>query len=189
MRFRLAIFFFVTLVSVATLSAQDVAVDFDRNVDFSGFKTYSWTSGVAARNPLVDQQIRTGIDEHLASKGLRHVDAGGDLSVLYMTSVERDLEVALGRGQTTGDWMRQTMGGFNVRSQSWDVEIGSLVVCLYDASGKNPLWRAAAKIMLDKRSKKNPMDAMAEDARKTEKKIRKALEKMFKQYPVAKTTG
>ena len=186
---RLAIFFFVTLVSVATLRAQDVAVDFDRSLDFSKFKTYSWTSGVAAKNPLIDQQIRTGIDEQLASKGLRRVDAGGDLSVLYMTSVERDLEVAIGRGQATGDWMRQTMSGFNVRSQSWDVEVGSLVVCLYEASGKNPLWRAAAKIMLDKRSKKNAMDAMAEDARKTEKKIRKALEKMFKQYPQVKSAA
>src|SRR5215213_2847733 len=126
MRSSLALLFFITLMCVATVRAEDVAVDFDRGVDFSRFKTYSWTSGVAARNPLIDQQIRTGIDEKLSAKGLRRVEEGGDLSVLYLVSVERDLEVALGRGVTTGDWMGQIRSGFNISSQSWDVEIGTL---------------------------------------------------------------
>jgi Domain of unknown function (DUF4136) len=187
MKSGLALLCFLLLLNVATLHAQDVAVDFDRSVDFSRFKTYSWVSGVAAKNPLIDQQIRTNIEEQLAARGLRRIEAGGDLSVLYMASVEKDLEVALGRGETTKDWMRQTTSGFNVRSQSWDVDVGTLVVSLSDASGKNLLWRAAAKTMLERKSRKNPMETMTEDAGKAEKKIRKALDKMFKQYPVVKS--
>ena len=80
--------------------------------------------------------------------------------------------------------MNQTVSGISVRSQMWDVEVGRLVVCFFEASGKNLLWRGVAKTMLDKRSsKQNAREAMSEDARKVEKKIRKSLENMFKQYP------
>ena len=187
MKSRLALFGFLLLMNVAAVRAQDVAVGFDRSVDFSRFKTYSWTSGVSAKNPLIDQQIRNGIDGQLAAKGLRRLEVGGDLSVLYFAAVEMDLQVATGRWVTTRDWTRQTASGMNVRSQTWDVDVGTLAVCLSDASGKNLFWRATAKTMLEKRSsRQNAVDAMTEDARKAEKKIRKALEKMFRQYPLAK---
>jgi hypothetical protein len=190
MKFGLALFCFLILVSGAAVRAQDVAVDFDKKVDFSKFKTYSWTSGVPAKNPFIDQKIRSIVEEHLAAKGLRQVEAGGDLSVLYFAAVDRDLQVSTSRWEQTGDWMRQTISGINVSSQMWDVEIGVLAVCFSDASGKNLLWRATSRTMLDKRSKnKQAMEALAEDARKVEKKIRKAVAKMFKQYPVANSSG
>ena len=184
MRYRLAIFFFVTLMSVATVRAQDVAVDFDRSVDFSKFKTYSWASGVPAKNPFIDRQITTGIEEHLTAKGLRRVAEGGDLSIIYIAAVDRDVQVSTAQWVTTGNWMNQTVSGISVGSQMWDVEVGMLLVCLSDTTGKNLLWRGRAKTMLDKRSsKQNVMEAMSADAKKMEKKIRKSLEKMFKQYP------
>lgn len=190
MRSSLAIFFLITLMSVATVRAQDVAVDFDKSIDFSRFKTYSWTDGVPAKNPLIDQQVKAGIEKHLAARGLRRVEEGGDLSVLYIAAVDRDLQVSTARWVTTGNWMSQTVSGISVRSQMWDVETGTLVVCLSDTSGKNLLWRGRAKTMLEKRSNKpNLMEAMREDARKVEKKVRKSLEKMFKQYPLSKSAG
>ncbi|MGB7924598.1 MAG: DUF4136 domain-containing protein [Pyrinomonadaceae bacterium] len=190
MKFRLALFCFLLLMSVAAVRAQDVAVDFDRSVDFSRFKTYSWVDGVPAKNPLIDRQITASIEEHLAARGLRRVEEGGDLSVLYIAAVEKDLEVSTARWVTTGDWMSQTVSGISVRSQMWDVETGTLVVCLSDSSGKNLLWRGRARTMLEKKSNKpNVMEAMREDARKVEKKVRKSLEKMFKQYPLVKSAG
>jgi hypothetical protein len=84
--------------------------------------------------------------------------------------------------------MRQTATGISVRNQMWDIEVGTLMVCLSDPSTSNPLWRGTAKATLDKRSRnENAMNAMAEDAKKAEKKVRKAVEKMFKQYPSARS--
>ena len=184
MRYSLALFFFVTLMSVAPVRAQDVAVDFDRSVDFSKFKSYSWAAGVPAKNWLIDQQIRTGIEEHLTAKGLRRVEEGGDLSLVYIAAVDTDVKVATAGWVTTGNWMTQTVSGISVSSQMWDVQIGRLVVCFFDTSGKNLLWRGVAKTTLDKRStKRNVLEAVTEDAKKVEKKVRKSLEKMFKQYP------
>jgi hypothetical protein len=177
-------------MSVATARAQDVTVDFDKGVDFSQFKTYSWANGgVPAANPLIDRQIKASIEEQFAVRGVRRMDEGGDVTVLYFAAVDRDLQVAAGRWVTTGDWQRQTKSGMHVRSQMWDVEVGTLVVCVFDASGKKLLWRGTAKTMLDKRSQnRSVIEAMKEDARKVEKRVKSSVTKMFKQYPLAKAS-
>ena len=178
------------LAGVGAARAQDVSVDFDRSRDFSQFKTYSWGDGVPARNPLIDQQIRSNIEGQLAARGLRRVEGESDLRLLYMVAIDRDIEVAKSRWSTTGDWAGQMRSGISVRSQTWEVEVGTLVVCLSDASDKQLLWRGTASTMLDKKSRNtNIMEAMAEDARKAEKRVRKSVTKMFKQYPAAKPNG
>ena len=174
----------------AAARAQDVSVDFERGRDFSKFKTYTWADGVPAKNPLIDRQVMANIEEQLAAKGLRRVEEGGDLSVLYFIATDRDVFVTASRWSTTGDWAGQMRSGISVRSQTWDVEVGTLVVCLSDASDKQLLWRGSASTMFDKRSRNtNVMEAMAEDARKAEKRVRKSVTKMFKQYPAAKPNG
>jgi len=88
--------------------------------------------------------------------------------------------------------------GISVRSQTWDVADGTLVVCLSDASTKNLLWRGTAKTTIDKKNLNknvkrsrdtNIIEAMSEDTRKVDKKVRKSVEKMFKRYPAAKRAG
>jgi hypothetical protein len=188
MKFRTALWCLLFLACAAAARAQDVSVDFDRSSDFSKFKTYSWAEGVPAKNPLIDQQVRSNIEGQLAARGLRRVEEGSDIRVLYMVAVDRDIEFAKSRWSTTGDWAGQMRSGISVRSQTWDVEVGTLVVFLTDASDKQLLWRGTASTILDKRSenRNSIMDALAEDARKAEKRVRKSVEKMFKQYPVAK---
>ena len=188
MKFRPALLCLLFLAGAAAVRAQDVSVDFDRSSDFSKFKTYSWADGVPAKNPLIDQQIRSNIEGQLAARGLRRVEGESDLRLLYMVAIDMDIEVAKSRWSTTGDWAGQMRSGISVRSQSWDVEVGTLVVFLTDASDKQLLWRGTASTILDKRSNnRSIMDAMNEDARKAEKRVRKSVEKMFKQYPVAKS--
>lgn len=184
MKFRLPLFCFLLLTCVVAARAQDVNVDFDRGSNFSKFRTYSWVNGVPAKNLLVDQQIRSGIDAHLAAKGLQRVEQGGDLSVFYLAAVDRDVQVAKADWVATGNWLRPTESGISVRSQMWDIEVGTLVVCLSEASSKALLWRGTARTMLDSKSRnRDALEAMNEDAKKVGKRVRKSLEKMFKQYP------
>src|SRR5215204_5816705 len=187
MKFRLALFCFLLLAG-GGVRAQDVSVDFDRGSDFSKFKTYSWADGVPAKNPHIDKQIRSNIEGQLAARGLRRVEEGSDLRLLYMVAVDMDIEVAKSRWSTTGDWSGQMRSGISVRGQTWDVEVGTLVVFLSDASDKQLLWRGTASTMLDNKSRGNrtALEAMQEEARKAEKKVSKSVEKMFKQYPAAK---
>ena len=195
MKLGLALFCFLLLSNAAAVRAQDVAVDFDRGANFSRFKSYSWASGVPAKNPLIDEQIKAAVDERLAAKGLRRVGEGGDLSVMYFAAVDRDLQVATAEWMNTGNWLSQTESGISVRSQTWDVADGTLVVCLSDASTRSLLWRGTAKTTLDKKNiNKNYnrsrdtdiIEAMSEDAKKVNKRVRKSVEKMFRRYPAAK---
>ena len=124
----------------------------------------------------------------MAAKGLQRVEQGGDISVFYLAAVDRDVQVAKADWVATGNWLRPTESGISVRSQMWDIEVGTLVVCLSEASSKDLLWRGTARTMLDSKSRnRDALEAMNEDARKVGKRVRKSLEKMFKQYPSAKS--
>ena len=188
MKFGLALWCLMLVAGAAR--AQDVSVDFDRNIDFASFSTYSWASGVPAKNPLIDRQIRLSIEGRLLEKGLRGTEEGGELNIMYIAAVGQELEVATANWVATGNWMSQARTGFSVRSQMWDVQVGTLIVCIFDATGKNLLWRGTAKTVLEERSRNMDVkQAAAEDAAKVEKKIRKAVEKMFKKYPRARAGG
>jgi len=70
---RFCIFSVVTLLLAAGSSfAQDVRYNFDKNTDFSKFKTYKWVliKDAAKASDLVDKQIKEAIDAELATKGL-----------------------------------------------------------------------------------------------------------------------
>ena len=74
---------FVVLVTTVCM-AQDVRYNFDKNADFSKFKTYKWVTLKDAPkvNDLVDKQIRAAVDSQLAAKGLSKTDA--DTADLYV---------------------------------------------------------------------------------------------------------
>ena len=60
------------LCSSASLRAQEVKYNYDRETNFADYKSYRWTERErAARDPLVDHDIRRAIDAQLAQKGLQ----------------------------------------------------------------------------------------------------------------------
>ncbi|MGC2194017.1 MAG: DUF4136 domain-containing protein, partial [Terriglobales bacterium] len=82
-------------VVVGSAWGQKANVDFDREANFASFKTYAWAEGTPAKNPLMDQRIRDGIDKQLAAKGLQKVDASAspDLVVLYHAAVGSETQL------------------------------------------------------------------------------------------------
>jgi Domain of unknown function (DUF4136) len=76
--------------------AQNVVnVDYDKNANFSSYSTYARTKGTPVSNQLMDQRIIEGIDNQLADRGLRKVNASAkpDLSVLYHGAVETETQL------------------------------------------------------------------------------------------------
>jgi len=74
---RFLILLVVTLpLAVGNSLAQDVRYNFDKNADFSKFKTYKWVpiKDAAKVSDLVDKQIKDAIDAELATKGLTKVE-------------------------------------------------------------------------------------------------------------------
>jgi hypothetical protein len=167
---------FMTMVSVALLGtmavAQNVTYDFDKAADFSRFKTYAWVRGTPVNDPLNDTRIVNAIDSQLTSHGFSKVDAaaGPDVLVAYHASFDKDLQI---NGFSSG-W-----GGYRfgpARSGSARVEeivVGTLAVDVVDAKTKTIVWRGIATKDIDVKA----------SPEKRDRNIKKATEKLFKNYP------
>ena len=161
-----------TASNALTAWGQKVSVDFDKEANFVAYKTYSWTTGTPAQNPLMDQRVTDGVDKRLAAKGLQKVDAGAnpDLVVLYHAAV--GTETQLNTMNTGGYGWGYRWGGMGTSTTTVEkIPVGQLTVDIGDAKTKKLLWMG------------NAADTLSDKPEKNEKKINKALDKMFKKFP------
>ena len=155
--------------------AQDVQFDYDRSANFNAYKTYQWVDykRVDVGDQLLDRDIKRAVDEQLAGKGLRRVESGGDLVVGYQASISQEKEFdSLGSGWGPGWW-----GGWgnwgNTRVTSSTIDIGKLVIGIFDPATKQLVWRGSAAKTLD----------IKKDPDKNYRNLEKAMAKLFKNYP------
>jgi len=155
-------------LGVAAL-AQDVQFDYDRSTNFTVYKTYQWVDykAVQVSDHLIDRDIKRAVDEQLAGKGLRRVDTGGDLILGYQTATSQERQFdSLGWGP--GLW-----GGRRIRTST--IDVGKLVVGLFDPANKQLVWRGYASKTLN----------ISKDPDKNYRTLVKAMAKVFKNYPPA----
>jgi hypothetical protein len=157
--------------------AQKIKVDFDKNADFSKFKTFSWTRGAPPHNPLINQMIIDGVERSLAAKGLTKVNDGGDLLVSVAVAIQYDIQVAQqSRGNTGSDLQTGIPTG---SAQPFDIRKGSLVIDMENPASKTIVWHGLATDTL----RYEPSGDMQKDAKKVEGRVRKTVEKMLSKYP------
>ena len=151
--------------------AQSVTYDYDRAANFSKYKTYAWTRGTELTDELNHARVVRAIDGALVAKGLARVEPSGnpDVLVAYHASFDRNLEII---GSAHG-WGPFGLGDRSGSARVQPVLVGTLVVDISDARTSALVWRSVASS--DIRPNDKP------EAR--EKKITKATEKMFKNYP------
>jgi hypothetical protein len=158
------------------LSAQKVSTYKGSAADFKSYKTYSWLPGRALTsqgiidNPPATPVVQQAVDEQLAMRGLRKVDTDGDLQVTF--GIARRLSF---RVETAGGWyVLGYTSSIYVPSFSRTNTDGTLALNLIDARQKKSAFLAICT-------------ATAVDSPSVmENKVRKAVEKAFKKYPVPK---
>lgn len=161
---------------------QDVRYNFDKDTDFSKFKTYRWVELKDANKPddLTDKQIKAAVDAQLAQKGLTKTDGdNADLYVAYQTAIGTEKQFTsynmggwgYGPGWYGGGWYGRG-GGMTTGSTS-TIYSGQLVVDMYNPQGHDLIWRGVVSKTLDPKAKPE----------KREKNMNKALTKLFKNYP------
>jgi Domain of unknown function (DUF4136) len=157
----------VMLTSVAAL-AQQVKTDYDRNANFTQYKTYSW-SGVKSKDPLLVDRIKNAVNATMTAKGLTQVDSGGDLSInaMEITRNQQTLNTFYDGG--FGGWRWGGFGDATTTTETY--KVGTLVVDLFDTHSKELVWRGSSSDTLSNKSDKNI------------KNLNKGVEKMFKHFP------
>lgn len=167
---------FASLISLG-VQAQKIKVDYDKNLDFSKFKTFAFGKHDAVSRPTLALAIASAVQAHLIKQGLQPVDSNPDLYVQMYGSVDSDVAVSY------SDFY-YGMGGFPPFDQSfvmWGampgttttavVHKGQLVVDLIDASQKKLAWRGMAT------------EKLSEQRSKLMKQVNAIADKMFQQYP------
>jgi uncharacterized protein DUF4136 len=164
-------------IALAATQARAVSVkeNFNKETDFSKYKTFTLKPGTLAKNPFAQQRIEKAIIAQLTEKGLTQGGEGADL-ILYThakISVEKALDVSsfgYGGYYGWGGWG----GDFGSTSVNVvDVPMGTLMVDMVDGSSKEMVWRGIAQGTV-------PTSSTSEES---EKRINKAVAKLFRNFP------
>lgn len=163
--------------------AQDVRYDFDKNKDFSKYKTYKWVPIKGADQPddLTVKKLTAAVNAELATKGLTMTDGDtADLYIGYQTAIGTEKQFTsynTGWGYGPG-WGGGWYGGGGMSTSTTygstsTVYVGQLDLSMYDPAEKQMVWRGTATKTLDPKAKPE----------KKEKNIGKAVKKLLKNYP------
>jgi hypothetical protein len=161
----------IAMVIVATSAsiAQQVKTDYDRNANFSQYKTYSW-SNVKTQDPLMVDRIKSAVNSAMAAKGFTQVDSGGDLSIVAMEITKNQQTLNTFYDGGFGGW--RWGGGFgNATTTTETYKVGTLVVDLFDTRSKELVFRGSSS------------DTLSNNSNKNIKNLNKGVEKMFKHFP------
>ena len=139
----------ISTLSLTEAHAQKTSAGYDKTVNFSNYKTYSFSSTNGARNPIVNDMIMTALVRELGSRGLTKVDANPDLRVSYIAASGFDLQVASVPFYTVVNPTYSGLAGGSAPAM-WDVTRGTLVIDLRDNKTDRIVFRGTAKDVLQR---------------------------------------
>jgi hypothetical protein len=160
----------VPLLAWLMAMGQEVRHNYMPGTDFSKYHTYKWVSieGGAHPNQIMDAEIKQSVDSQMASKGFTKTDSDkADLYVGYQIAVDQEKQ-----------WNAYGMGG-GVRfggmgsATSSTINIGTLVLDMYDPATKQLVWTGNATKTIDPSSNQE----------KNQKNLNKAVQKLMKDFP------
>ncbi len=163
--------------------AQKINVNYDKQLDFSQFKTYAWEPHGAVAHPMLAANVVGAIDDEMKARGLERVamDQNPGLVIQVYGSVDQESSVY------SNDPLYMATGGIPPFDPSFSgpmltgqygnttvtIHKGQLVVDLIDPAQKKLVWRGMSQQNL---SAHNPNKLLSQ--------VNGAIAKMFKQYPV-----
>ena len=137
--------FLISSLALAACSTVKVSTDYDRLTTFDKYKTYAWAKPNAPARPALDADVQSGVDQELATKGLKKV-AGktADLYAVYHITGATGADA-----KHCTDWGQPGSGhyaGWAVTTQT-DAAIdhakpGALVLDFVDGRRQQLVWRS-----------------------------------------------
>jgi uncharacterized protein DUF4136 len=155
--------------------AQDVKVDYDKAANFGAIKTFSLKIGTSWGNQISEKRVTDEITQALTEKGWKPAPEGqADAQVVLhgATQTKKSLNTFY---SGMGGYGYRGWGGMGGTGTATTTEseytVGTLVVDIFGAKEKNLLWRGIAQ------------DELSDKPDKNIKKLGKASDKLFKDFP------
>ena len=169
-------------------SSIKVTADYDKSVDFTKYKTYSyygWTENSDKILTRFDKErLESAFADEFAKRGIEYIENGGDMVVsLFIVVDQKTRKTAYTNHYGTGgagyddydyggDW-GWGMGSSTTIYNETDYLQGTLVCDVFDAQAKSLIWQGVGTGVVD------------DDPQKNEKGIPKAVAAIMSKYPVA----
>ena len=155
--------------------AQDVKVDYDHAANFATIKTFSLKIGTSWGNQISEKRVSDEITQALTEKGWKLAPEGeADAQVVLhgATETKRSLNTFY---SGMGGYGYRGWGGMGGTGTATTTEsqytVGTLVVDIFEPKTKALLWRGIAQ------------DELSDKPEKNAKKLGKASDKLFKDFP------
>jgi len=134
---------FASAALAQTLTMPKVDLDYDKEVDFSAFKTYSWKDPLAAaKDPQMHTRIIWYVERELEKKGLTKAPEGeGDLFVRYYAKARQGYK---GTPTQEQSYLSGAAGQLTTGVDFSKVVEGTLLLELQRASDGKAVWRAGS---------------------------------------------
>jgi hypothetical protein len=171
----------LSLAALSTLSlAQKVKVGYDKSVDFSKYKTYSWAQpAMPITRPLLYANVVGSIDGELHSKGLERTEKDADLIMVAAGGIDFQTVAAGGTPLSstyTGPplvWNATMWTGKEGQGQLMGpVPDASLILQFVDRRTNQLIWSGTVTQKLDIEQKSKSLEL-----------VNKAIAKLLKQFP------
>ena len=165
--------FFATGCLPVIAMAQIASYNYAEGVNFGQYKTYEWVDigGAGVSDSFLDSEIKQAIDAQLAAKGLTKTNQGAQLCVAYQVSFPREKQIGHYSGGYGGygpGWRYGYSYGYSYlgpamsTATSSTIQLGNLVLDIYDSSFKDLVWRGnVSKAVSPENKGKNLIKAVA----------------------------
>ena len=176
------VFFCLALVAFAGCSSIKVTSDYDKSVDFSKFKTYSyygWTEeSDKLLTPFDKERLEAAFADECQKRGIEYVEEGGDMVVsLFIVLDQKTSTTAYTNHYNMGGgayfynygW---GMGHSTTTYNETDYVVGTLVCDVFGSESKNLIWQAVGTKTVD------------DDPKSREENINRAVAKIMSLFPV-----
>lgn len=175
----------VAVILLAACSSIKVTSDYDKEVDFSQYTSYSFYQWEQESDKLLTrfdrERIEESVGQELEKRGLKYMEEDGDLTVSLFVMLEQkkgrtaytnhygdmgywDYDVAWGYG----------MGYSTTQYSEYDYIDGSLVVDIFDTKSRKLVWQGVGSGVVD------------ENPKNRDRKMPAEIAKIFGQFPKAK---
>lgn len=173
MKLRLGIMVWM-IVAALFAYAQKVETDYDHQYDFSQLHTFKVELGSVWNNPLQQQRAKEDIVRELTSRGWMQAKEGQDADAVVVLHGATHEQKSLDTWYSGGGWgWGPGMSNTTVNT----IRVGTMVIDVFDAKTKKLVFRGTAS------------DDISDKPEKNAKKIDKAVEKMFKDFPPKSKEG
>jgi len=181
------------VIFVISCSSVSIKYDYDREYDFSKFKTYRWASGKEInpddeliKYPLLLKRIQASVDNELQAKGLKKAQEGEDFDVVVLTHAGSKERMQVSQTPSMGyagggyyrGWYDPWWGAYGGQTTVSYYEEATLVIDIVSWEQKELAWRGMATGTVE----------ASKNAESQQKRIDGIVAKIFANYPPGTAT-